>query len=356
MDFKTLLDKQDFDIEDIVRLLDCNPAEEALLFAKADEVRLANVGNGVYGRALIELTNYCKKDCYYCGIRKSNKSVERYMLDFEQVKYAIHLASDSGIGSMAIQSGELSSPEFTDFVIRILNYAKSIDPNLGITLSCGEQSPETYKKWFDAGAERYLLRIEVSDEETYYNFHPNNELHSFQNRLSCLQSIRDAGFQTGTGVMIGLPGQTVESLAKDVVFMRDFNIHMCGMGPFIPCNGTPMENAKSPFEDLVGMSLRMIAVMRIVMKDINIVASTAMETIHPQGRSRAIQAGANVVMPNVNPLEHRKKYKLYEKIPTGIIDSVDSLINAAYAPIPEGYHLILNQKGTAPHYLKEHLI
>jgi biotin synthase len=349
-DLLNILNEEEFEYEQILRMLNCSKEEEFLLFSKAEEIRLKYVGNGVYGRALIELSNYCKKDCYYCGIRKSNKLVERYTIDFEQVKEVIILASESGIGSIAIQSGELSSPDFTEYIIQILEFTKNLNPNLGITLSCGEQSVETYKKWFDAGAERYLLRIEVSDENSYHNFHPNNELHSYSNRLNCLKSIKEIGYQTGTGVMIGLPGQTIESLAKDVLFMRNFDIHMCGMGPFIPCDGTPMEKALSPFSDLLNMSLRMIAVLRIVMKDINIVASTAMETIHPQGRTLAIKAGANVIMPNINPLEHRRKYKLYEKIPTLVLDNKDALIFAAKKPIPEGYELQTDQKGTAPHY------
>lgn len=352
-DFNQIINKDSFDFEDVKRMLSCNSIEEKMLFNRAEEVRLKYVGNGVYGRALIELSNICKKDCFYCGIRKSNKEVERYTLPFDQVKEAIDLASASGIGSLAIQSGELSSPDFTNYIIDILNYAKEKDSSLGITLSCGEQSPEVYKKWFDAGAERYLLRIEVSDEETYHNFHPNNELHSFKNRITCLNSIKETGFQTGTGVMIGLPGQTIDSLAKDVIFMRDFDIHMCGMGPFIPCSGTPMENAHGPFSDLLNISLRMIAVLRIVMKDINIVASTAMETTHPKGRTLAIKAGANVIMPNINPMEHRKKYKLYEKIPTSVLDNAEAVIAAAKKPIPEGYELVFGAKGTAPHYAKK---
>jgi biotin synthase len=348
--FETLLHKEYLTVEEIQRLLDCTQEELPLLFKRAEELRLSFVGNKVYGRALIELSNYCKKDCFYCGIRKSNDQVDRYTLPISQVKEAIKLASDSGIGSMAIQSGELSSPQFTQYIEEILHYVKSMDPDIGITLSCGEQSPETYKKWFDAGAERYLLRIEVSDPVSYYKFHPNNKLHSFEDRIKCLQSIKDTGYQTGTGIMIGLPEQTTLSLAKDIDFMRSFDIHMCGMGPFIPCKGTPMEEAICPFPDLTEMSLKMIAVLRIVMKDINIVASTAMETIHPEGRTRAIQAGANVVMPNINPMEHRKKYKLYEKIPTKVIDNATAIIEAARKPIPEGYELATRVKGTAPHY------
>lgn len=352
-DLSEIVGKSEFDIEDLIRMLGCSKSEEDILFDAAEKVRLSNLGNKVYGRALIELTNYCKKDCYYCGIRKSNHEVERYILPFEQVQNAINLAIDSGIGSLAIQSGELSSNEFTNYIIQILNYAKEKDPSVSITLSCGEQSYETYKKWFDAGAERYLLRIEVSDENIYYNFHPDNDLHSFKNRLLCLKNIRKIGYQTGTGIMIGLPGQTIESLANDVLFMKELDIHMCGMGPFIPCLGTPMQTAISPFSDVLNMSLRMIAVLRIVMQDINIVASTAMETVHPLGRTFAIKAGANVIMPNINPLEHRKKYKLYEKIPTNVLDSTMAILEAANKPIPEGYKLELNTKGTSPHYLKE---
>lgn len=352
MNFQDILMQENFDNYMIVRMLNCNEEEAELLKARANEVRLEHIGNEIHGRALIELSNICKKDCYYCGIRKSNTSIERYQLTLEEIKGSIDNAINSKIGSMAIQSGEITSPQYIELINDILKYIKSKDKNIGITLSCGEHPKEVYKKWKELGAERFLLRIETSNKDLYYQYHPKNKAHDYQHRLDCLQSIKDIGFQTGTGVMIGLPNQEVEHLADDIIFMRDFGIHMCGMGPFIACNGTPMENSKSTFDDVFETSLRMISVLRIVMKDINIVASTAMETMHPQGRKLAILAGANIIMPNLNPSVHRKKYSLYNKKTTTEITTKEDVIRSCQSAIPEGFKLGLDKKGTSPRWLK----
>ena len=335
---------------DLVRMLNCNAEEQELLFAKAEELRLINIENKVYGRALIELSNLCTKDCYYCGIRKSNKNIDRYSLDLEAIKQSIDIAIESKIGSIAIQSGEISSPSFVDSISEIIKYIKTSSPEIAITLSCGEHSAKVYKQWCELGAERYLLRIETSNKELYYKYHPENENHNFEKRLECLQFIKEAGYQTGTGVMIGLPDQGVDELADDLIFMRKLDIHMCGMGPFIPCKGTPMENAISNFGDNFEMSLRMIACLRIIMPDINIVASTAMETINPKGRELAIKAGANVIMPNLNPTTHRKKYSLYNKKPTTEISTAQQTIDSCLPAIPLGYRLALGEKGISKRF------
>lgn len=350
MNFNQILEADHFDKQMLIRLLDCSPDEHLALLNKAEEIRLHTIGNKVFGRALIELSNICKKDCFYCGIRKSNTNVSRYNLELEDVKQAIDMAIESNIGSLAIQSGEQSSPKFVEQISEILSYIKSKDPHVGITLSCGEQPEVVYKEWFRLGAERYLLRIETSNESLYYQYHPKNQAHDFTKRLSCLQSLKDVGYQTGTGVMIGLPNQKLEDLANDIIFMRDFDIHMCGMGPFIPCVDTPLESSQPPFSNTYEMSIRMIAILRIVMKDINIVASTAMETIHPNGRTEAIRAGANVIMPNINPTTHRKKYALYNKKPTLSISSTEQIIAHCKAPLPLGYELGLGEKGNSTHW------
>ncbi len=350
--FKKLLNSDVFDKDMIVRMLDCNDLDHKLLLKKAQEVRLANIGNEVYGRALIELSNICKKDCYYCGIRKSNIHIDRYMLDLEEVKKSIDLAISSNIGSIAIQSGESTSPQFIDYISDIISYIRKQDKRMGITLSCGEQKQKIYKKWLKNGATRYLLRIETSNENLYYQYHPENEMHNFKNRMSCLSSIMKVGYQTGTGIMIGLPNQSIADLAEDILFMKNFKIHMCGMGPFIPCAETPLQNSKPVFENVYEMSLRMIAVLRIVMKDINIVASTAMETMNKNGRRDAIIAGANVIMPNINPAIHRKKYSLYNKKPIMEISTKEELINSCKVSIPDGYCLSLGKTGDSMRWKK----
>jgi biotin synthase len=350
MTFKQILDYQTFDQQMISRMLNCNITEHEQLMAKARQIQSKYIGLNVYGRALIELSNICKKDCYYCGIRSSNTNVKRYLLNSKDAKSAIDLAIESNIASIAIQSGEQTSEAFIDCISDLVAYAKSQNSNIGITLSCGEQSKEVYQKWFDLGAERYLLRIESSDEQLYYQVHPKNERHNFNTRLKCLNHIKEIGYQTGTGVMIGLPNQNIEHLAKDILFMRDWDIDMCGMGPFIACKGTPMENSTSSFSDSFIMSLRMIAVIRIVMKDINIVASTAMETLKENGRGMAISAGANVIMPNVSPDTFRSEYALYNNKPNLKISSADQIIQSCEKDIPEDYKFVIGKKGNSPHY------
>lgn len=352
MTFDKILDSQHFNKEMILRMLSCNNTEYEKLMDKARKVQSEYVGANVYGRTLIELSNICKKDCFYCGIRSSNSNVKRYLISSKDAKAAIDLAVESNISSLAIQSGEQNSKSFIDYISELLVYAKTKDPNIGITLSCGEQIKEVYKKWFELGAERYLLRIESSDEQLYYHIHPNNAKHDFKKRLQCLSDIKDVGYQTGTGVMIGLPNQNVDHLANDIIFMRDFDIDMCGMGPFIPCEGTPLENSSSSFKDVFKMSLRMIAVLRIVMKDINIVASTAMETMEKYGRRKAILAGANVIMPNISPDSFKADYALYKNKPNIKISTAKQTIESCLKDIPKDYNLVLGAKGTSQHFIK----
>ncbi len=352
VDFKELLQAKSFDKQMIMRMLNSKDEDYSLLLERAREVQNHNIGKNIHGRALIELSNICKKDCYYCGIRKSNDNVNRYILEAADVKKSIDLAIESNIHSLAIQSGEVCSPAFTKFITELLQYTKSKSPGIGITLSCGEQTKEVYQEWFDNGAERYLLRIESATEELYYKIHPKDKMHNFQDRLKCLQDIKDIGYQTGTGIMIGLPEQTIEILANDIIFMRDFDIDMCGMGPFIPCVGTPLSDAESPFDSIIDMSLRVIAILRIIMKDINMVSSTAMETIHPEGRKLAILAGANIIMPNINPTNHRKEYALYNKKPSNELSEPDQIIESCRMAIPEGYDFVVGEKGNSKHYSK----
>ena len=345
--FEQILQSETLNKQDLVRMLSCNNHEHSLLIKAAESIRLQYIGNKVYGRALIELSNICSKDCYYCGIRKSNKDIERYSLNLDSIKESIDVAIDSKIGSIAIQSGEISSKSFINSISDILQYIKARNPEIGITLSCGEHSDSTYRLWKNLGAERYLLRIETSNKNLYYQYHPENKTHNFEERISCLQSIKNTGYQTGTGVMIGLPNQNIEDLADDLLFMKEFGIHMCGMGPFIPCNGTPLENSKSNFNNVFEMSLRMIACLRLLMPKINIVASTAMETINPQGRELAILAGANIIMPNLNPSKHRKKYLLYNKKPSAEISTKQEALISCEAALPHGYELVLGSKGNS---------
>ena len=316
---KEILTQEDLSREDIVMLLKTEGNDKDLLFRRSAEIKRAFIGNKVWFRGLIEFSNVCSKDCLYCGIRKGNKNLERYTLSDDEILTAAKYAFDNRYGSIALQSGELESRSVTDRIENLLHKIKELsNGELGITLSVGEQETDVYKRWFDAGAHRYLLRIESTNRSLYNKIHPNNSRHDFQRRLDCLKSLQDIGYQTGTGVMIGLPFQTLDDLAGDLLFMKDFDIDMCGMGPYIEHADTPlMEYADKllPLAERFDLTLKMIALLRIMMKDINIVAATALQAIDPVGREKAIKIGANIIMPNITPGKYRSSYKLYENKP-----------------------------------------
>ena len=316
---KNILHKDILSRNDIVTLLKTEGDERQELFEYSAKIKEQYVHNKVYLRGLIELSNICAKDCYYCGIRRSNSKVKRYDLSDEDVLNAAYYAYKQRYASLVIQSGELSSPKFTSRITRLLKEIQKLsNGEMRVTLSMGEQSKDVFQEWREAGAHRYLLRIEASNRELYEKIHPNTELHSYDRRRQALKDLRDTGYQTGTGVMIALPFQTLEDLASDLLFMKDIDVDMVGMGPYLEHKETPLYKHKDillPKEDRFDLSLKMIAILRIMMKDINIAASTAMQTIHPQGREKAIAVGANVFMPNITPCYYRGEYKLYEDKP-----------------------------------------
>ena len=306
---------KELDLDAIKQLLSSEGQEEENLIRRGLEVKLAHLDNYVHLRGLIEFGNVCEKNCLYCGLRRGNGKIARYILSDEEVLSCARLAKDLGYGSVALQSGERSDPGFVDRVERLVREIKKIDGgSLGITLSLGEQTEETYRRWFDAGAHRYLLRIESSNEELYYRIHPHDDKHSFRRRLDCLDILKSIGYQTGTGVMVGLPYQTVDHLAADLLFFKRMDVAMVGLGPYIPHPDTPLYRLKDlvpPAEERMRMTLKMIAILRIMMPEINMVAATANQTIDPQGREKAIMAGANVIMPNLTPGEYRESYFIY---------------------------------------------
>ncbi|GET19793.1 [FeFe] hydrogenase H-cluster radical SAM maturase HydE [Prolixibacter denitrificans] len=318
-DINNILAQSEFSREDIVRLLSLEGEEKALLFRRAAEVKAENTGSEVYFRGLVEFSNVCGKNCYYCGIRKDNDEVKRYNLSDEEILAAARFAWENQYGSLVLQSGELASPAFADRVENLLREIKKLsNGELGITISLGEQSPEVYRRWFEAGAHRYLLRIESSTPELYRKIHPNDELHDFDTRIACLRSLQEAGYQTGTGVMIGLPFQTLENLADDLLFFKNFDIDMVGMGPYLEHAETPLYSYREtlmPLQQRFNLSLKMIAVLRLLMPDINIAAATALQAIDPLGREKAVKVGANVIMPNITPGLYRNDYALYQNKP-----------------------------------------
>jgi biotin synthase len=314
-----ILNKENFSKEDIVALLKTEGKDRTLLFETSAKIKEKYIGKKVFYRGLIEFSNICAKNCLYCGIRAGNNNVIRYEVTEEEIFEAVKFAHKSRYGSIVLQSGEREDKAFVSRITSILKKIKEItNDELGITLSLGEQTEETYQQWFDCGAHRYLLRIETSNQELYSKIHPNNSKHSFAKRLEALNTLRKVGYQVGTGVMIGLPFQTVENLAEDIIFIRDFDVDMVGMGPYIEHEHTPLFEFKDSLWTKLqrfDMSLKMIAVLRIVMKDINMAATTAMQTLDKMGREKAIRIGANIIMPNITPTKYRENYLLYEDKP-----------------------------------------
>ena len=279
---------------------------------KAVDIRKSIYGNSVYIRGLIEFTNRCKNDCYYCGLRKSNLKCDRYRLDEEQIVICTDEGYELGFRTFVLQGGEDSF--FSDAVLcSIIKRIKNNHPDCAVTLSVGERSEESYRALFNAGADRYLLRHETADEVHYSKLHPENM--SFKNRMRCLSVLRKTGFAVGAGFMVGSPWQTEKELAEDLKFIETFQPEMCGIGPFIPHRDTPFAHEKSGSAELTCF---LLSVIRIIKPNILLPATTALATLIPDGREKGILSGANVVMPNLSPLDARKKYELYNnKVCTG---------------------------------------
>ena len=269
-------------------------------------------GKKVYIRGLIEISNYCRNDCLYCGIRRSNCNADRYRLSREQILGCCNAGYELGFRTFVMQGGE--DAKFNDDLIcNIIDAAKKKHPDCAITLSLGEKSRDSYKRFFDAGADRYLLRHETADKLHYEKLHPNDM--SFDNRMRCLYDLKEIGYQVGCGFMVGSPYQTLEHLYKDIQFIKDFKPHMVGIGPFISHKDTPFSDKASGTMDA---TLRLLSIIRLIHPNVLLPATTALGTIHHKGRELGILAGANVVMPNLSPENVRDKYMLYDnKISTG---------------------------------------
>ena len=316
------------DREGLAAAIACEDAAfEEELREEAYRVKVAAIGPEVYLRGLIEISNICSKNCLYCGIRRDIRC-QRYELSEEEVQATAQLAASHRYGSIVIQGGERADAAFVRRITRLLKAIKAIDtgedPPLGITLSLGEQAREVYEEWFDAGAHRYLLRIESSNPDLYRRIHPQD--HSYDRRLRALQDLKEIGYQAGTGAMIGLPFQTAEDMADDLLFYKEFDAPMVGMGPYNPHPQTPLTLSGAPFpsaERRFALGLKMIALLRLLMPDINIAAATALEILDPVGREKGILSGANVIMPNITPKEQMVKYNLYDRKTLNVSDVED---------------------------------
>ena len=305
-----------------LRLLLSNAAPDADLTEKAAAVRQSVYGNKVFIRGLIEFTNYCKNDCFYCGIRASQDKVSRYRLTPEQIQDCCRTGYDLGFRTFVLQGGE-DGWWNDDRLCQLVSAIKDNHPDCAVTLSVGERSRKSYQRLFDAGADRYLLRHETADCSHYSRLHPSGL--TLKNRMECLQNLKDIGYQVGCGFMVGAPGQTVEHLIRDLRFIEEFQPHMVGIGPFLPAAGTPFANEPAGSADL---TIRLLSIIRLMQPKVLLPATTALGTAETDGRERGILAGANVIMPNLSPQDVRKKYMLYDnKVSTGdeAAESVASL-------------------------------
>ena len=302
------------DQEEYPELLKLYKDQKTIDLLKQEAVRIQKkyFGNKIYTRGLVEFTNYCRNDCYYCGIRRSNTNAVRYRLTKEEILQCCENGHELGFRTFVLQGGE--DPWFNDErMVDIIQTIKKNYPDCAITLSIGEKSKESYRKFREAGADRYLLRHETANEDHYRYLHPENL--SLSNRKQCLYDLKELGYQIGAGFMVGAPGQTMENLAEDLVFLTELNPHMGGIGPFIPHRATKFAKEEA---GNVELTLFLLSVIRIMLPKVLLPATTALGTLDPRGREKGFQTGANVVMPNLSPVKNRKQYELYDnKICTG---------------------------------------
>lgn len=303
----TIRNTQDINLEQLSAILDTDDREAIdYLQAQAREVAQSIYGNAVYMRGLIEFSNHCRNNCRYCGIRRDNRLAERYRLDDDTILECCRLGYSCGLRTFVLQGGE--DGHYTDErMVALVQRIRTEFPDCAITLSLGERSRDSYQHLFDAGANRYLLRHETADPDHYAHLHPAEM--SWEHRMQCLRDLRDIGYQVGAGFMVGSPGQTHATLLNDLHFIRDFRPEMCGIGPFIAAQHTPFAHEPN---GSVEQTLRLLSLIRLLHPHVLLPATTALGTLNAFGRERGIQAGANVVMPNLSPTENRPKYSIYD--------------------------------------------
>ncbi len=312
------------------------------LFERADGVRRQYYGTDVYIRGLIEISSFCKNDCLYCGIRRSNVNADRYRLSEEEIYACCEQGYQLGFRTFVLQGGE-DSYHTSEWVEKIVSTIKEKYPDCAVTLSLGERPREDYEIWRKAGADRYLLRHETASRHHYAKLHPPEQ--TFAHRMECLRNLKQIGYQTGAGFMVGSPFQETDDLIADMRFLREFQPHMVGIGPFIPHHDTPF--AACPSGSLE-QTLTMVALTRLTLPRALIPATTALGTIHPKGRELGLKAGANVVMPNLSPVAVRRQYSLYDnKICTGeeAAECIECMKRRVAAV---GYQVVVSRGDSAP--------
>lgn len=305
-----------------------------ILAEKATEIREKIYGNDVYIRGLIEITNICKNDCFYCGIRRGNKNCERYRLSDDEILSCCDEGYLLGFRTFVMQGGE--DPYFDDDKIcSLVSEIKRRYPDCAVTLSLGEKSYNSYKKLYDSGADRYLLRHETADSEHYRKLHPEDL--SLKNRIECLQSLKKIGFQTGCGFMVGSPYQTDKNIAQDLKFIEEFKPEMCGIGPFIPHKDTCFKDKKA---GTVELTCYLLSIVRLISPNILLPSTTALGSIDPEGREKGILSGANVVMPNLSPYDVRNKYELYNNKNYGGAEAASNIADLKKRMESIGYRIV----------------
>ena len=313
-------------------LRNMNDEDREYLYEKAYSVRYENYKNSVYVRGLIEFSNYCKNDCSYCGISTHNKDITRYHMTPEEIHKTTEIGYDLGFRTFVLQGGEDTS--FTDEVFAdIIRSVKSAFSDVAITLSIGERSKSSYQMLYDAGADRFLIRHETINKKLYESLHPKM---SFDSRIQALYDLKDIGYQIGTGFMVGVPGQTIEDLADDLLFIKELDSHMIGIGPFIPHKNTPLKDEPSGSAEL---TYTLIAILRLMLPKSLIPSTTSLATLHTNNRYKGFQVGANVVMPNLTPYDYKKKYQLYDGKKITDTESYEALEQLKTQCVDAGFYL-----------------